>query len=172
MKKQKKLFDYKIKLKNKINREYLKERIYGSITILALNLSIYANIEKTNLANAFFAIITTSIWLWLASIFSESISGKVLDENKSKKERKENLINSLWILASTKMSIVMIIIAFLWFINLKTAILTSIITTIVYFIFLLYFASIKKQRNILFWLFVFLIQILVFIVILNLKIGH
>ena len=53
-----------------MTREYLKERIYWSITLLAVDLGIYAQIYKTTVGQAFWIIITTVLWLWLASLFA------------------------------------------------------------------------------------------------------
>lgn len=157
------------------NKEYLRERIYGSITILALNISIYTNIEHTTVKTAFISILTTSFWLWLAAVFSEILAHHIVEKEESIKctpQKQENVLNTLWILDSTKMSILLIFIAFLWFINLKTAILTSIITTIIYFLFMLYFITVKKEKNIWFGISIFIVQVIIFLIILNLKSGH
>ena len=42
-----------------MTREYLKERIYWSITLLAVDLGIYAHIDNTTVGQVFWIIFTT-----------------------------------------------------------------------------------------------------------------
>ena len=88
-----------------MTREYLKERIYWSITLLAVDLGIYAHIDNTTVGQAFWIIITTVLWLWLASLFAELLSYKVFNESLCEGKRKEEFHNSLWVLSSSAMSL-------------------------------------------------------------------
>jgi len=119
-----------------MTREYLKERIYWSITLLAVDLGIYAHIDNTTVGQAFWIIITTVLWLWLASLFAELLSYKVFNESLCEGKRKEEFHNSLWVLSSSTMSLFMLWLAFFSIITLKSAILWAIIANVMVLTFI------------------------------------
>lgn len=57
---------------------YLKERIYGSITILALNINFYIHIDHSTSTDMLVTILTTIIGLWLASLVSDILAEKLI----------------------------------------------------------------------------------------------
>lgn len=153
------------------NPHYLKERIYGSITLLATNIAILLHIYDFTIHSALSTIITTILGLWLAGIFAEILAEKVI-WNPSHHEKKKIFQNSLGILESAKFSIFAIFLAFFEIISLKWAIFSSIILAVLQIIAIIFFVSMKKVNN-LWWNFsLIFVQILVFILIISLKIGH
>lgn len=131
-----------------MTREYLKERIYWSITLLAVDLGIYAHIDNTTVGQAFWIIITTVLWLWLASLFAELLSYKVFNESLCEGKRKEEFHNSLWVLSSSAMSLFMLWLALFSIITLKSAVLWAIIANVIQLVWIILFWNKWKSTNI------------------------
>ena len=143
-----------------MTREYLKERIYWSITLLAVDLGIYAHIDNTTVGQAFWIIITTVLWLWLASLFAELLSYKVFNESLCEGKRKEEFHNSLWVLLSSAMSLFMLWLAFFSIITLKSAVLWAIIANVIQLVWIILFWNKWKSTNIFVNVIIIFIQLL------------
>lgn len=154
-----------------MTKEFFKEKIYASITLLAINLWIYSHIDETTKTQAFSTIITTILWLWFAIVFAEILSHKIYKEEYSTK-LKEELKNTLWIISAVWLSIFMIILSYLNIVTLKTAILWAIIASLVQIFAIIIFANYKKTKSIYVNIFCILAQLSVFWVIILLKIWH
>lgn len=155
-----------------MTREYLKERIYWSITLLAVDLGIYAHIDNTTVGQAFWIIITTVLWLWLASLFAELLSYKVFNESLCDGKRKEEFHNSLWVLSSSAMSLFMLWLAFFSIITLKSAILWAIIANVIQLVWIILFWNKWKSTNIFVNVIIIFIQLLFLWLIVSLKLWH
>ncbi len=125
-------------MRNKLpleNREYIaaiiKERIYGSVTVLAVNIGLLLKDDLT-VKHAFIAIISTVVGLWLAGLFASVLSHRVVhDENMSRKQFiKELGIHRGLLLAGTS-SIIMFSLAAIGLIEIHTAIIIDISLAIV-----------------------------------------
>lgn len=119
-----------------INREHLaaifRERIYGSITVLAVNVGLLLKVEDgLTVRHAFITIITTIAGLWLAGIFSAVLSYRIVHEkNMSRAELAHEFIIHRGLWAAGWSTIIMLGLAALSVISLHTAILADIILTI------------------------------------------
>ena len=123
-------------LPQNINREHLaeifRERIYGSITVLAVNVGLLLKVnDGLTVQHAFIAIISTIVGLWLAGIFSSVLSYRIVHEkNMPRSQFTHELTVHQGLLMAGWSSIIMLTLAALSIISLHTAILTDIILTV------------------------------------------
>ena len=78
------------KEEKKIYASFLAERLYGTFTILVLNMGLLSDVENIGKKYALLAIITTTIGLVMASFFSKEVAhkvvhGKAMDKVKVRK---------------------------------------------------------------------------------------
>lgn len=153
---------------------YLKERIYGSITILVLNISFYIHIDHSTSTDMLVTILTTIIGLWLASLVSDVLAEKLIQpkEKIPRHELGEMYRNSKGILHSSQMTIFVLILSMLGAMPIKSAMLTTIILGSFQFVAYILLTSIYQDRS--FWsnVIVISIQFALLGIILLLKILH
>jgi hypothetical protein len=119
-----------------IDREHLaaifRERIYGSITVLAVNIGLLLKVDDgLTVRHAFITIISTIVGLWLAGIFSAVLSYRIVHEkNMSRIELAHEFTIHRGLLLAGWSTIIMLTLAALSIISLHTAILTDIILTV------------------------------------------
>lgn len=110
-----------------IKREVLSERIYGAITLLAVNLGLLLNPKYLTLSHAFSVIITTTLGLWAASLFASFMSYRIVHDNfMPKKEFIHSIIIHRGILLSALPSIIFLAFAATGLIKVQTALTVDI----------------------------------------------
>lgn len=57
--------------------QYLRERIYGSLTLMAVNLGLLLSVERITPTHALGVVLSTAFGLWGASLLAEYISYRV-----------------------------------------------------------------------------------------------
>jgi len=119
-----------------MSREYLaeifRERIYGSITVLAVNIGLVLKInDGLTVRHAFITIIATIVGLWLAGIFSSVLSYRIVHQkNMPRKQFAHELTVHRGLLMAGWSTLIMLTLAAFGAVSLHTAILTDIILTI------------------------------------------
>jgi hypothetical protein len=78
----KKLADKSPRPNAEVYAEYLRERIYGSITLAGINLGLLLGVNHISVNHAFTTVITTSLGLWSASLFAEIVSYRIMHEKR------------------------------------------------------------------------------------------
>lgn len=112
--------------------EFLRERIYGTITLLALVIGLLVEAQHISIRFAFVSIATTALGLWSASMFAEYISYRVVhDRYPPLQLLKRMIIVHRGILIAAIPDLIMIGVAALGVISLTTALRTSIVLAIV-----------------------------------------
>lgn len=156
------------------NPSYLKERIYGILTLLAVNIWIFIHIDTVSSQQNFATIITAILWLWLAGLFSEIIAHKFTKHIHNKEElfifMQHAFKNSLGILHSAYVSIFLNILAFFEIISLNIAVFSSIILLTWEFLMIVFFS--QKNNSFLEKTVITIIQLAIFAIIILLKTSH
>lgn len=107
--------------------DYLRERIYGALTLLAVNSGLLLEVEVTKTSHAFLVVSLTTVGLWAASLFAEYISYKVAHGKlMSMEDAQRALIVHRGILSAATPSLLLIILAWLGSIELHTALIASV----------------------------------------------
>ncbi|MES2876620.1 MAG: hypothetical protein V4678_04085 [Patescibacteria group bacterium] len=110
---------------------FLKEQIYGSFTLLAVNFGLFVK-SDLSVKNAFITITTTAIGLWLASMLAAVIAFRVVhDKNMPRKELIHELTIHRGLLVAAVPSLLMFSLAALGLIQIQTAIIAAITLAIV-----------------------------------------
>lgn len=117
------------------NREHIaaiiKERIYGSVTVLAVNIGLFLKDDVT-VKHAFIAIISTVVGLWLAGLFASVLAYRVVhDSNMPRGQFIEELIIHRGLLLAGVSSVIMFTLAAIGLISIHTAIIADITLAIV-----------------------------------------
>lgn len=116
--------------KKDLYARFLSERIYGAMTILAVNVGLLLDLQSTNVTKASIVIISTTLGLWLASMFAEEISHKVIHgEIMSRQEFKKMFISHIGIISAGVPSLIMMFLAFIGFLTIRTAIQIDVVIT-------------------------------------------
>lgn len=124
----------------------MRERIYGSVTVLAVNIGLLLKTGVT-VEHAFIAIITTIVGLWLAGLFASVFSHKIVHGTAiSRAEFLHEIIIHRGLLLAGSSSIIMLTLAALNVVSLHSAILTDIVLTITSMTILL-LRNTKAGRN-------------------------
>lgn len=111
--------------------EFLRERIYGTITLLAVTIGILLDVPHYSIQHAFIVILTTALGLWAASIFAEYISYRVVhDHYMPASEVRRIVIVHRGILVAAIPTLFMIALATLETLSLATALRTAIVLDI------------------------------------------
>lgn len=105
---------------------FVKERIYGSVTLIAVNIGLLFKAGLTT-DSAFITIISTAIGIWLASMFAAVMSYRLVhDKNMPKAEFIHELTIHRGLLVAAIPSLIMLTLAALEIIALRTAIIADI----------------------------------------------
>lgn len=110
---------------------FVKERIYGSVTILALNFSM---LFKSNLTvgDAYITVIATIVGLWLASQFASVLGYRIVhDKNMPRTEFIHEIAIHRGMLLAAVPSMIMFSLAAFDLIALRTALIVDIALAIV-----------------------------------------
>lgn len=115
---------------NKQTREqrlaFTNERIYGSVTVLAINVGLLVK-DDSSISNAFITIVSTVFGLWLASLFAAVVAYRVVhDSNMPRHDFIHELTAHRGLLVAGIPSLAMLGLAALGLIALPTAIIASI----------------------------------------------
>lgn len=106
--------------------EFAKERIYGSVTILALNFSMLFKSSVT-VADAYITVIATITGLWLASMFASVLSYRIIhDKNMPQSDFIHELAVHRGMLLAAVPSLIMFSLAALEIIAIRTALIADI----------------------------------------------
>lgn len=110
---------------------FLKEQIYGSFTLLAVNIGLLLK-HDVSVGNAFITIITTATGLWLASMLAAVIAYRVVhDKNMPRAEFIHELTIHRGLIVAAVPSLLLLTIAALSWIEVNTAIIASIVLAII-----------------------------------------
>src|SRR6478672_6600770 len=105
---------------------FLKEQIYGSFTLLAVNIGLLVKADPS-IKNAFITVGTTAIGLWLASMLAVVIAYRVVhDKNMPRHEFIHEVTIHRGLLVAAVPSLLMFSLAALNFIETDTAIIAAI----------------------------------------------
>lgn len=159
--------------------EFTKERIYGSITLLATAIALFIHFDDETTAKVvLFSIVATTVGIWLAAIFSEIIAEK-LAENLTHwvntftyHDKKEIMFNSLWILYSSVFPLVLSVLAFIKLISVHSALIAMIGMLILQLLFFILLATLHHKNSLLVNIVLLWVQLFFFILIILLKLSH
>ncbi len=118
-------------MSRELTASLLKERIYGSVTVLAVNVGL---LLKTGLTveHAFITIIATVIGLWLAGLFAVVLSYRIVhDTNMPRSEFFHEIAVHRGLLLAGVSSVIMLGLASVDLISIRTAIIADISLTVV-----------------------------------------
>lgn len=114
-----------------VRAAFAKERIYGSVTILALNFSMLFKPSLT-VAEAYITIISTIVGLWLASQFASVLGYRIVhDKNMPRHEFIQEIAVHRGMLLAAVPSLIMFSFAALGWIAIKTALIADIALALV-----------------------------------------
>lgn len=110
---------------------FVKERIYGTVTLLAINTSLLIH-EGLTVKYAFSAILATAFGLWMASIFAAVTSYRIVHDRVMPRDHvvHEFTIHRGLLLAAVP-SVIMLSLAAFELVALRTAIITDICLAVV-----------------------------------------
>ena len=110
---------------------FIKEQIYGSFTLLAVNFGLLVK-SDLKVDNAFITIISTAVGLWLASLLASVIAFRVVhDKNMPRTELIHELTIHRGLLISAVPSVLMFSLAAVNLIEIQTAVIAAISLAIV-----------------------------------------
>lgn len=156
----------------KRDTEFIKERIYGAITLLAVNIGLFTHRDELSSSEMFTVILTTSLGLWLAGVFAGVLSSELTKENLSSTEKRHRFRASLGILDSAKASLILGTLAIFGIISVQAAVVSAVMLSSIEIIGVIVMITLRKEKNFLANSMLFVSQIAVFSSILFLKIGH
>lgn len=111
------------KHEKEVYARFLSERLYGSVTILAINIGLLLNIDGITVRQVFTTIFTTALGLWLASLFAEEVSHKVVHgKTMDAHEFRVMMVSHLGIILAALPSLFVVGLIFFKVIVLRTAI--------------------------------------------------
>ncbi len=109
-----------------IRAAFAKERIYGSVTILAVNFSMLFKSGLT-VADAYITVIATITGLWLASLFASVLSHRIVhDKNMPRADFIHELAIHRGMLLAAVPSLIMFSLAAFDLIAIRTALIADI----------------------------------------------
>lgn len=110
---------------------FLKEQIYGSFTLLAVNIGLLVK-PDVKVESAFITIISTAVGLWLASLLASVIAYRVVhDKNMPRKEFVHELTVHRGLLVAAVPSLLMFTLAAIGAIEIRTALIAAVSLAIV-----------------------------------------
>ena len=114
--------------KREIYAEFLSERIYGAITLLAVNISLLVNISTVTIGHAYAMVIFTTLGLWAASLFAFFMSYKIVHGQLIPRAKlARSVIAHRGILDSALPSIILLTVAAFGIISIETALITDVV---------------------------------------------
>ncbi len=116
----------------------------------------------------------TAAGLWLASIFAEIMASQIVRNHNEicHTHYKEIFVNSLGILQSATFPVLMSVLAIFGIIPIRGAVLAAIILASMQIFAIILFVTLKRENNIFWNIGLIIAQILVFLLIITLKLGH
>lgn len=133
----------------KVYGEYLSERIYGSITLVGINLGLLLNVDHIDVRHALNTVITTALGLWAASLFAEYMSYRVMNNSAMpKKELLHHIIVHRGILVAAIPTLILLGLASIDAIGLRAALLTDIILALIGLAVLVVRAAVTATSNV------------------------
>lgn len=110
---------------------FLKEQIYGSFTLLAVNIGLFIK-PGLKVESAFITIASTAMGLWLASLLASVIAYRVVhDKNMPRREFVHDIAVHRGLLVAAVPSLLMFSLAALNLIEIRTAVIAAISLAIV-----------------------------------------
>lgn len=110
---------------------FLKEQIYGSFTLLAVNIGLLLKPDITT-QSAVIAISSTAFGLWLASLLASVIAYRVVhDKNMPRREFVHDIAVHRGLLVAAVPSLLMFLLAAFDLIEIRTAIIAAISLAVV-----------------------------------------
>lgn len=117
--------------------DYFKERIYGAVTLMAVNIGLLAQRNITT-EHALLTVIATIAGLWLATLFASATSYRIVHgTDMPRKDITREVIASRGLLSAAISSVIMLLIALTGLIHVQTALTTDIILTLVTLTFII-----------------------------------
>lgn len=108
--------------------EYLRERIYGLITLLAINIGLFAAVDHLTTWAAVVTVVSTVVGLWGAALFADVMSYRVLhDKSMPTAEFRHIFIAKRGILVAAISTLFFLILAAIDIVSLRNALLIDII---------------------------------------------
>ena len=106
---------------------FLSERIYGTLTILAVNVAQFIELHHTTPQHVMTVVLSTGWGLWLASVIAEMLSYRIVhDKAMPWREARQNLVYHYGILLAMVPSVLLICLAIIEVIELDTALIAAI----------------------------------------------
>lgn len=107
--------------------EFLNERIYGTITLLALNAGLLYAVDKNTPPHALLTVLSTAVGLWAASLIAEFLSYRVVhDKSMNRHQLGHIALAHRGILIAAVPALFMLALAVAEIVSLRTALVTSI----------------------------------------------
>ncbi len=154
--------------------EYYRERFYGGVTIMALIITLLVSWESFTSESAFYAILFTTLWLWLAGVFSSIVSTRIVHKSEKIQNQKikKTFITHRWILKSWVLPLLFVGVSiFFENINLETALVLTLATSLLRASFTIIDAFLKSDRHVILNIMSFIFQIFAIWVIIFLKVA-
>ena len=128
--------------------EFLRERVYGSITLMAINIGLLLDVERLTVQHAYVVIITTAIGLWAAGLYAEFVAYRVMnDKNMPRSLLVRTIVSHRGILVSAVPSLIILSLAAFGVIELRTALITDILLAITAMTILIIRSASTSQNN-------------------------
>lgn len=125
---------------------YIKERIYGSVTVLAVNVGLLLH-DDTTVQSAYITVASTIGGLWLASMFASVLSYRIIHDNAMKRrEFIHELAVHRGLLFAAVPSMLMFSLAAFDVTSIKTAIIADIVLALIALTVTMIIAG-KTERN-------------------------
>lgn len=124
--------------------ENMKERIYSTITLIALITTLWATVNHHSVKGIIGGIAGTVIALWLATLISSRISYRAVHGREmSGREYRKSTFAASGLLAPAVAPIILVLISLSGLLSLKTALMTSIVLLLLSLLFFSFVASRK-----------------------------
>lgn len=161
------------KHKDHFYAEYLNERIYGSVTLLAVNVGLLLHIESVTALSAIYVILSTTLGLWAASLFALLTSYRIIHKhNMPRKELLHEVLVHRGILMAALPSLTIMTLVLMGVTSLANGLIADIALAVTTLVIAIYRSSLVKHNNLIESVASVLIHVLVAVFIVALKLMH
>ena len=152
--------------------EYYKERFYGAITVMALNITLLFSQESITSETAFFLVLSTVLGLWTAGVFASIVSARVVHKTERMQSKRvtATFLTHRGILQSGFVTLLIVGLSiFFEFLDLETALQLSLILSLLRISVTVIDALAKNDRHFFYNALSVFLQILAVCVVIFLK---
>ena len=151
---------------------YLRERIYGVITLLGISIGLLINSSNVTAPYALAAITTAALSLWVAGVFSELVAYRVVhDAPLPKRELMRHVVKHNGILVAAVPSLIFLTASILQIVSLRTALIVDIVLSIFSLSVIMVRAAVTPKNSVTSILMSLAAQALIALLIIALKVA-